>query len=125
MSEENTTTRARRELERTNEDPDVIDWYCRTIDAYMSFGHSGGSMWATFPVFEALVHQKNLTPLTSDSAEWLDRSEISGTPIWQNDRNGEAFSSDGGKTYWMLNDSTESVKFMSGTPPYTSEVSPS
>ena len=98
--------KAREELARIGEDPEVIDWYCRVIDEFFSFGHSGGSFFATLPTLVGLLEQKNLSDLTNDPKEWIDRSEISGYPYWQNSRNSEAFSEDGGITYTLLSDST-------------------
>jgi hypothetical protein len=97
--------KARGELERIGEDPEVVDWYCRVVDEFFSFGHSGSSFYETLRVLTELLHQRNLSPLTNDTNEWVDRTEISGFPVWQNNRNGEAFSQDGGATYWLLNES--------------------
>lgn len=47
---------------------------------------SGGAVWAMAPVLQRLVAQKFLTPLTGDDAEWMDVSEYSGEPMWQNRR---------------------------------------
>ena len=95
---------ARRELTLTGEDPDVIDWYCRVIKEFASFGHSGGSAAATIPVLHELLQYHPLTDLTSDPAEWMDRTAESGRPMWQNIRDSRVFSEDGGKTYWYVSD---------------------
>lgn len=112
---------ARAELERLGEDPDVIDWYCRVIAEFASYGHSGGSAMATIPVVTALLRQEALTPLTADPAEWLDHSEISGYPLWQNSRDSRAFSDDGGETYWWLHEK-EAAGSIETTPIHKSEA---
>lgn len=95
---------ARRELELIGEEPQVIDWYCRVIAEFASFGHSGGSASVCVPVLHELLQFKPLSPLTADPAEWIDQSEFSSTPVWQNRRCSEAFSEDGGKTYYLLSE---------------------
>jgi hypothetical protein len=95
---------AARELARTNEDPDVVAWYCRVVEAFSSFGHSGGSAAATIPVLFELLNYRPLTPLTDDPAEWLDRSVMTGRPLWQSVRHHSAFSTDAGRTYYLLDE---------------------
>ncbi|WGH21755.1 hypothetical protein SEA_INKED_70 [Arthrobacter phage Inked] len=106
--ESNLVKHARHELNLIGEEPEVIDWYIRVIKAYASFGHSGGSAWATTSVLEELLRFKPLTELTDDSEEWFHHGEdIAGRPggMWQNKRDGRCFSNDGGKTYWNVDDS--------------------
>lgn len=95
---------ARRELELLGEEPDTIDWFCRVIEEFASFGHSGGSAFVCIPLLNDLLQFKNLTPLTDNPDEWEDMSEMSGYPVWQNKRNSEAFSEDGGKKYSLLSE---------------------
>lgn len=99
---------ARRELELLGEEAETIDWYCRVIAEFASFGHSGGTAMATIPVLHRLLLFQPLTPLTSDPAEWMDVAEVSGvTNMWQSRRNYEAFSEDGGATYYLLSEIPE------------------
>lgn len=100
----NTADLARRELERIGEEPDVIDWYCRVIDEFMSMGHSGGSASVAIPTLCKLLRQEALSPLTNDPREWINRSDISGYPLWQNRRDGRAMSGDGGRTYYLVDE---------------------
>lgn len=95
---------ARRELELVGEEPEVIDWYCKVIESFNEFGHSGSSAEHTTRVLEQLLRYKNLTPLTDDPEEWADVTEYTAenTPLWQSKRNPEAFSTNGGKTYTLL-----------------------
>jgi hypothetical protein len=70
-------------------------------------GHSGGSASVAIPTINALLQFKNLRPLTNDPKEWVHHGEeIWGEKggIWQNERNAEAFSKDGGKTYYLISE---------------------
>lgn len=97
--------RARRELEIVGEDPEVIEGYLKVIQAFADMGHSGGSAMFAIPVVNTLLHQKPLTPLTDWPDDWLFHEKemwdgVNG--IWQSKRNSEAFSTDGGKTHYLL-----------------------
>lgn len=98
---------ARHELELIGEEPEVIDWYLRVIKEYTSFGHSGGSHMAIMPCLTRLLNFEPLTPLTNDPKEWYHHApEVwdGKNGVWQNIRNGEAFSEDGGETYTLNGD---------------------
>lgn len=48
-----------------------------------------------------LLGFKPLTSLTSESAQWVDRSPtIGGNPLWQSKRDPDAWSHDGGETFY-------------------------
>lgn len=111
----NLTEHARRELALLGEEPQVIDWYCRVVAEFASAGHSGGSASVAIPVLHELLQFHPLTPLTDDPADWIDQSEPSGYPVWQNRRDSRAFSEDGGKTYWLLHE-CEAAGSMDTTP---------
>lgn len=103
----NLVDHARRELELINEEPDTIEGYLKVVQAFADMGHSGGSASVAIPVIHELLQFKNLRPLTDDPVEWHHHGEdVWGAPggIWQNKRNGEAFSKDGGKTYYLVSD---------------------
>lgn len=102
----NLVDHARRELELVGEEPDTIDWYLTVISAFSAAGHSGGSASVAIPVIHELLQFKNLCPLTNDPDEWTHVAEaMAGHPdLWQNRRNSEAFSHDGGKTYTLLSE---------------------
>lgn len=91
---------ARVELERLGEEPDVIQGYLKVIQAFADMGHSGGSASVAIPTINTLLQFHNLTPLTNDGQEWM----YVGEGMWQNKRNSEAFSEDGGSTYWLLSE---------------------
>lgn len=96
---------ARRELELSGqyaEDPEYSESIIRAVTEFASYGHSGGSAMVAREQLHALLGWKALSPLTSDPAEWEDRSEMSGHPLWQNKRDPAVFSEDGGKTWYAL-----------------------
>lgn len=70
------------------------------VKSFSEYGHSGGSAMTSIAILEKLLRFEPLTPLTSDPSEWMEVS----TNIWQSRRNSEAFSHDGGKTYYLLSD---------------------
>jgi hypothetical protein len=118
----NLVSHARRELQIFGEEPDTIDWYCRVVAEFASFGHSGGSAWATIPVLHDLLQYRNLTPLTDDPDEWHNVSELfpGGSGMWQNRRNSEAFSEDGGLAYYLLSE-RDAAGSIEATPLHRSE----
>lgn len=95
---------ARRELELIGEEPDVIDWYLKVIEAFSEFGHSGGSASVAIPTINALLQFENLSPITNNPEEWNHVSiYIAGEPIlWQSKRNPRLFSEDEGKHYYIV-----------------------
>lgn len=98
---------ARRELELCGqyaEDPEYSESIIKAVEAFASYGHSGGSAMVAREQLHALLGFKTLSPLTSDPAEWQDQSAISGTPLWQNKRDHAMFSRDGGKTWRSVDD---------------------
>jgi hypothetical protein len=96
----NLVDHARRELEILGEEPETINGYLKVIAAFAAMGHSGGSAMCAIPVIHELLQYKNLKPLTSNPAEW---NEV-GFGLWQSQRSSEAFSTDGGRTYYRLSD---------------------
>lgn len=67
-------------------------------------GHSGASAMQTLVIFDQVARFKPLTPITSDPSEWTDVSEMSGRPMWQSTRKPSTFSTDGGKTWYDLDE---------------------
>lgn len=116
----NLVEHARRELElcgQTAEDPGYAASIAATVAAFASYGHSGGSMFVAVEQICALLRFEHLSPLTDDPAEWEDRTEMSGTPMWQSLRNPAAFSDDAGRTYYLVGTG-------STTPPPRHETQP-
>ena len=108
MSDEsNLVAHARRELALIGEDDVTVEGYLRVIQAFADMGHSGGSASVAIPVINRLLQFLPLADLTNNPDEWMHVSEeMWGLPggIWQSKRNSEAFSNDGGKTYYLLSE---------------------
>lgn len=117
----NLVNHARRELQILGEDEDTIEGYLRVIQAFADMGHSGGSAFIAIPTINELLQFKNLKPLTNDPTEWMfhDNGTFPPSGVWQNTRNGEAFSHDGGKTYYLL---SEGGNDKNPEPLHTSEI---
>jgi hypothetical protein len=114
--ESNLVTHARRELElfgQTEEDPEFAESIIKAVKGFTSYGHSGGSAPVAIAMLHDLLQHKNLSPLTDDPKEWIHHGpevwpDGDDKGVWQNCRNGEAFSKDGGKTYYLLSDGSNS-----------------
>ena len=63
------------------------------LKVFRSQGHSGFSAARTAEIFAMLVDGKSLTPLKGISNEWMDVSECSGKPMFQNRRCSQVFAS--------------------------------
>lgn len=103
--ESNLVKHARRELAALGNGPEIDDHVIQMISIFSAAGHSGYSGFYTIGILEKLLRFENLTELTDDPDEWyFHGEEMSGyfSGIWQNVRNGEAFSFNGGKTYYLL-----------------------
>lgn len=103
----NLVQHAKRELELVGESREFVTEICHIMEHFSSMGHSGASAELTINYLWKLLSHKNLTPLTNDESEWnkIPQEMVGGDkPLWQNNRNSEAFSYDGGKTYWFLSD---------------------
>lgn len=94
----NLVEHARRELELLGEDPMMTEAILDLLAVLASQGHSGFSAAYTVERFRQLAAFKNLTPLTPDPTEWIDREG----GLWQSARCSDAFSLDGGLTYYRL-----------------------
>lgn len=91
---------AKKELSLLDNDEQFNHCIIKTIESFSSYGHSGTSAAVGIAVLNDLLQFKNLTPLTDSKDEW---NEV-GYKVWQSSRNAEAFSDDGGKTYYLLSD---------------------
>lgn len=106
-TESHLVTHARRELDlvgQTAEDPAYAESIVKAVEAFASYGHSGGSASCAIDQLTALLSFQNLAPLTDNPDEWQNVSEMSGSALWQNRRNPTAFSEDAGHTYWVTGD---------------------
>ena len=113
IEESNLVKHAKRELELLGEEQEVVDAYMKIVKIFSDMGHSGSSGFIYIRTLNRLLLFENLTGLTDDPDEWFHHTEeVWGEPggIWQNVRNGEAFSSDGGKTYTLMSDDKDPKK---------------
>jgi len=104
----NLVEHARYELELIGEEPEIIEGLLRVIQAFADMGHSGGSASVAIPMINKLLQFQPLTALTSSSEEWIEicREMSGGEELWQNRRDSRAFSNDGGRTYYLVDDKT-------------------
>ena len=111
----NLVDHARRELAAIGEtDEEFRDTILDMVERFSKFGHSGGSAAVMTSMLVELLQFKNLMPLTDDPAEWHKHDMVE-EPFWQNIRNGEAFSHDGGKTYYLLSEGSDEPAFKNGS----------
>lgn len=103
LQESNLVRHAMRELRLLGESPRTIAGYLQMIKIFADMGHSGGSASIFTQTLNDLLQFNNLRPLTNDPAEWqYVGAQFDGQDMWQNTRNGKAFSTDMGKTYSLL-----------------------
>ena len=116
---------ARRELRILGEDPATIRGLCRVVQAFADMGHSGSSAHHCASYLDRLLRYQPLSDLTDDPSEWIDRHAegLTRSPLWQSTRNSEAFSTDGGKTYYLLSEQ-EAAGDIATTPLHRSKVLP-
>lgn len=98
---------AQRELEFANVEHDVRPSLIAAVEAFASYGHSGGSASVCRMILFKLLGFEPLGPLTDNPDEWMDVSRFvdgDGEDVWQNCRRSDAFSLDGGKTYYLLDE---------------------
>jgi hypothetical protein len=109
--ESNFVKHARRELELIGEDQSTIDKVLNVMAAVGEMGLSGGSHGYVVSMLTELMQFHPLSPITNNPDEWIHiAGDIWGEEggIWQNTRDSQLFSADGGKTYWSLADGSRS-----------------
>lgn len=76
------------------------------IGVFARQGHSGFSAFVVTDVVNKLMSYEPLTALTNDPSEWNHiAEEMAGEPsLYQSQRDPRAFSHDGGKTYYLVDD---------------------
>lgn len=114
----NLVEHAKRELSFFDNDPWIDEGIINVVQAFADMGHSGGSASWAIPVINELLQFKNLRPLTDDPGEWMVVGGTGVDRIWQSQRNSEAFSNDGGKTFYLL---SEGGNFQKPSKIYNSE----
>jgi len=100
---------ARRELALIGVDKEEIDNTIAVVQAFVNARDSGMSAAWRIAVLHDLLRFQPLSPLTDDSDEWMliAQRELFDTideDIWQSRRNPEAFSNDGGKTFYLVSE---------------------
>lgn len=123
----NLVKHAKVELEKIGEDPEVIRRYCKVIKEFDDIARFGGMTDIVIPTLNELLQFKNLSPLTDDPDEWIYHNPlVSGKKegLWQSTRNLEAFSTDAGKSYYVLSDETNTIHYtlMHESVPVTEET---
>jgi hypothetical protein len=107
MEGSNLVRHARRELAMLGEDAETTEGLVKVIQTFADMHPSGGMASIFIPMINELLQFHNLTPLTDNPDEWalvnLQISDLDDN-IWQNIRRSEAFSNDGGKTYYLLSE---------------------
>lgn len=100
----NLTDHAQRELDRIytggDDEMQTVSGIIKLLQVFSDMGHSGGSASVVIPWINELLQFHNLTPLTDDPKEWQGVWDH----VYQSTRRGEAFSNDGGKTYYLLSE---------------------
>jgi hypothetical protein len=91
------------ELKLLDEEPEIVEMYMNVVRAFSAFGHSGGSAMVAIPVITRLLSYENLSPLTVEKDEWIYHDQRHGN-VWQSTRNSKMFSTDGGKTYFNVDE---------------------
>lgn len=95
---------ARRELDRSGEDRAMVATLVAAVAVVAAYQPSGSQHQHMVGLLGMLLRGEPLTPLTANPDEWVDRSPVAGSPLWQNIRDSRAFSEDGGRTYRLCND---------------------
>lgn len=84
----------------------MYDNVIQVVEAFAGGGHSGHSAFYALGVIQKVLNFQNVAPLTDNPDEWMNVCQyaINGEDLWQNCRNSECFSHDGGKTYYKLSE---------------------
>lgn len=92
-----------------------------TVAAFSVGGWSGGSAGWGIATLERLLRFEPLTDLTCHPDEWnhICDERTSGEELWQSSRKSEAFSRDGGLTYYLLSERFDNDD--TSTPMHTSK----
>lgn len=91
---------ARRELATIGESKELTEGYLEVVRAFEKMELDGGAASIGIAVLTSILQFQNLSPLTDNPDEWIQHAD----DTWQNTRNGEAFSTDGGRTYTLLSE---------------------
>jgi hypothetical protein len=87
-----------------DEDPEWCQSIIRAVEGFRSYGHSGGSAAVGIATLQRLLEYKPLSELTNEPREWHPVTWGSKLEVWQSARWSEAFSTDKGRTYYVLSE---------------------
>lgn len=97
---------AERELARLTGDPDGDEMQIamnkhllRMVRTFAREGHSGFSAGYAVSILQKLLRYEPLGPLTGADDEWTDIGDMSGEPMWQNNRCSRVFKGADGRAY--------------------------
>jgi hypothetical protein len=110
FSDSNLVRHAKRELELagffkscSDYGGDIAPAVLELIRVFSSQRHSGGSASMTRSLFTRLSNFKVLSEITSDEQYWISISDID-DGLWQSTRQSSIFSTDGGRTYYDIDE---------------------
>jgi hypothetical protein len=87
--------------------PDAI---LEIVKTFAKQGHSGMSAAYSLQILDKLLRYEHLTPITDNPEDWCNVSEMCGDNImYQCKRNPALFSTDGGKTYYHVDEHTKII----------------
>lgn len=81
--------------ETSYEDPSMRKCILDIVRTFAEQGHSGFSAGHAVALLDRLLRFQPLSPITDNPRDWMEV----GPEVWQCVRDGECFSTDGGKTY--------------------------
>ena len=103
----------------------VADAVLGLIKQFAEQGHSGFSASMVIAIFGKLAKFEPLTPISSDPEEWCDvAEECDGNKLWQNKRSPVHFSTDGGKTWYNVDDKQAQTVAEAFAPKLNEEIDP-
>lgn len=97
---------ARTELQMIGKSTRVTNLYLDTISTIGDIMDEGQGVMEIVETISKLMYWQTLSPLTDSPDEWTNIGDSIGKPLnmWQSTRCPEAFSTDGGKTYYLLSE---------------------
>lgn len=98
------------ELTLLGSDEETIEKFLKIVRLIDEIDSSSGPPFKFLNSYRRLIKEKNLTPLSDDAEEWEPIENVSEDypdGLWASRRNKEAFSEDGGRTYFLIVDVVE------------------
>jgi hypothetical protein len=98
--ESNLVRHAKKELDLLGCEDEDIEYMLKIVQAFSDVGPSGSQASWMIGILVKLLCFENLTDLTNDPSEWIDVDPN----VWQSTRRADAFSNNGGKTYYLTSE---------------------